>query len=226
MSYKVFRLTRNAFWGHYVTILRTLTKPASDRIRSTLKTLYLPLSHLVEYRGLIRSGPIQVLFMPRLCHVLNETVYLFTCLINYFISNRWWPTIWKRSNIVPVFFFKKESATDKTCYRLVSILTALSKLYELMFHQMYEAFYSRLSRKSIWLSEGTFVLQSASKNNWGLESIYWHKRACYSSGCWFNQGFYSVCHPLLLAKLKAYSVTDNDALELDNCSSFSKKTKC
>ena len=44
------------------------------------------------------------------------------------------------------FFFKKESATDKTCYRPVSVLTALSKLYELMFHQMYEAFYSRLSR--------------------------------------------------------------------------------
>ena len=123
MSYIVFRLTRNAFCGHYVSILWTLTKPGSDRIRSTHETLYLPLSHLVESRGLIRSGPrIQVLFMPRLCHVLDETVCLLTCLINYFISNRQWPTIWKRSNIVLVFLRKNgrrtRLATDQYLFSL------------------------------------------------------------------------------------------------------------
>ena len=67
-----------------------------------------------------------------------------TCLINYFISNRQWATIWKSSNIVPVF--KKESGTDKTCYRPVSVLTALSKLYEkVIFDQRYEALNWRLS---------------------------------------------------------------------------------
>ena len=55
-----------------------------------------------------------------------------------------WPTIWKSSNIVPVF--NKEISTDKTCYRPVSVLTALSKLHEkVIFDQMYEAFYWRLS---------------------------------------------------------------------------------
>ena len=122
MLYIVFRLTRNTFWGHYVSILLTLTKPGSDRIRSTHETLYLPLSHLVEYRGLIRSGPIQVLFMPSLCHVLDETVYLLTCLINNFISNRQWPTIWKRSDIVPVLLRKNvrwtRLATDQYLFWL------------------------------------------------------------------------------------------------------------
>jgi len=67
-----------------------------------------------------------------------------TCLINYFISNRQWPTVWESSNIASVF--KKKSATDKTCYRPVSVLTALSKLYEkVMFDQIYEAFYWSLS---------------------------------------------------------------------------------
>ena len=46
--------------------------------------------------------------------------------------------VWKSSDVFPVC--KKESATDKTCYRPVSVLTALSKLYEkLLFDQIYEA---------------------------------------------------------------------------------------
>ena len=40
-------------------------------------------------------------------------------LNNYFITNRQWPIVWKSSDVVPVF--KKESATDKTCYRPVSV---------------------------------------------------------------------------------------------------------
>ena len=50
-----------------------------------------------------------------------------TKLINYFITNRLWPTIWKSSNITPVF--KKTDETNKTCYRPVSVLPALSKIY-------------------------------------------------------------------------------------------------
>ena len=58
-----------------------------------------------------------------------------TCLINYFITTQQWPTVWKSSDIVPVF--KKESATEKASYRPVSVLTALSKIYEkVMFDQM------------------------------------------------------------------------------------------
>lgn len=39
-----------------------------------------------------------------------------------------WPTVWKSSNISHVF--RKGEETDKTCYRPVSVLTALSKVYE------------------------------------------------------------------------------------------------
>lgn len=46
-----------------------------------------------------------------------------TCLINYFIINRQWPTVWKSSDVVPVF--KKENMTDTPSYRPVSVLTAL-----------------------------------------------------------------------------------------------------
>ena len=67
-----------------------------------------------------------------------------TRLINCFITNRQWPIVRKSSDVVPVF--KKESATDKTCYRPVTVLTALWKLYEkVLFDQIYQAFYWRLS---------------------------------------------------------------------------------
>ena len=69
---------------------------------------------------------------------------LITRLINYFITNRQWPIVWKSSKVVPVF--KEESEPDNTCYRPVSVLTALLKLYEkVWFDQIYEAFYWSLS---------------------------------------------------------------------------------
>ena len=65
----------------------------------------------------------------RLLHLSSPVISEpLTCLINHLIINRQWPTVWKSSDIVPVF--KKDSMTDKTCYRPVSVLTALSKLYE------------------------------------------------------------------------------------------------
>ena len=124
------------------------------------------------------------------------------------------------------FFFKKESATDKTCYRPVSVLTALSKLYELMFHQMYEAFYSRLSRNLSDYLKGHSCCKALLKMTEDWRASIDIREPVTVVAVDLTMAFYSVCHPLLLAKLKAYSVTDNDALELDHCSSFSKKTKC
>ena len=66
-----------------------------------------------------------------------------TKLINYLITNRLWPTIWKSSNITPVF--KKADETNKTCYRPVSILPALSKIYEKVVAWLYHAFAPSLS---------------------------------------------------------------------------------
>ena len=65
----------------------------------------------------------------RLLHLSSPVISEpLTCLINHLIING------------------QDSMTEKTCYRPVSVLTALSKLYEkVMFDQIYEAFYWRLS---------------------------------------------------------------------------------
>ena len=49
-------------------------------------------------------------------------------LINFLIANRSWPNEWKCGNLTPVF--KKDENTRKENYRPVSVLMALSKVYE------------------------------------------------------------------------------------------------
>ena len=51
-----------------------------------------------------------------------------TCLINYLITSCSWPKVWKCSNVIPIH--KKSKETDKADYRPVSLLTALSKVFE------------------------------------------------------------------------------------------------
>ena len=68
-----------------------------------------------------------------------------TRLIYHFIANKLWPTVWNSSNITP--WFKKANEADKIYYSPVSILPALSKIYEnkVVADQMYSEFSPSLS---------------------------------------------------------------------------------
>lgn len=149
----------------------------------------------------------------RLLHLSSPVISEpLTCLINHFINNRQWPTVWKSSDIVPVF--KKGSMTDKTCYRPVSVLTALSKLYEkVMFDQIYEAFYWRLSPNLSGYLKGHSCCTALLKMTEDWRACLDRRETVAVVAVDLSKAFDSVCHPLLLAKLKAYGFTD-DALEL------------
>ena len=68
-----------------------------------------------------------------------------TRLINVLIANRSWPDEWKWGNLTLVF--KKDEDTRKENYRPVSVLTALSKVYEkVMYDQLYNTFCRHLSQ--------------------------------------------------------------------------------
>ena len=134
-----------------------------------------------------------------------------TRLINYFITNRQWPIVWKSSDVVPVF--KKESMTDKTCYRPVSVLTSLSKLYEkVLFDQIYEAFHWRLSPNLSGFLKGHSCCTALLKLTEDWRACLDRREAVAAVAIDLSKAFDSVCHPLLLAKLKAYGFT-HDALE-------------
>ena len=91
-----------------------------------------------------------------------------TRLINFLIANRSWPDEWKCGNLTPVF--KKDEDTRKENYRPVSVLTALSKVYEkIMYDQLYNTFLSPLVTKPLWISKEPFVLHRYSENDRGLQ---------------------------------------------------------
>ena len=91
-----------------------------------------------------------------------------TRLINVLIANRSWPDEWKWGNLTLVF--KKDEDTRKENYRPVSVLTALSKVYEkVMYDQLYNTFRRHLSQKPLWISKEPFVLHRSSENDRGME---------------------------------------------------------
>ena len=135
-----------------------------------------------------------------------------TKLINYLITNRLWPTIWKSSNITPVF--KKADQTNKTCYRPVSVLPALSKIYEkVVADQVYHAFAPSLSPNLSGYLTGHSCCTALLKTveDWRLSLD--NREAVATLAIDLSKAFDSVCHGLLLAKLRAYGFTDQ-ALEL------------
>ena len=135
-----------------------------------------------------------------------------TKLINYFITNRLWPTIWKSSNITPVF--KKTDETNKTCYRPVSVLPALSKIYEkVVADQVYHAFAPSLSPNLSGYLTGHSCCTALLKmvEDWRLSLD--NREAVATLAIDLSKAFDSVCHGLLIAKLRAYGFTDQ-ALEL------------
>ena len=93
-----------------------------------------------------------------------------THLINFLIANRSWLNERKCGNLTPVF--KKDEDTRKEYYRPVSVLTALSKVFEkVMYDQLYNTFCRPpLVTKPLWISKEPFVLYRSSENNRGLEN--------------------------------------------------------
>ena len=130
-----------------------------------------------------------------------------TKLINYFITNRLWLTIWKSSNITPVC--KKAGETNKTCYRQVSVLPALFKIYEqVVADQVYHAFALSLSLNLSGYLALHLCCTSLLKmeEDWRLSLD--NKEAVATLAIDLSKAFASVCHSQLLAKLRTCGFTD------------------
>ena len=93
---------------------------------------------------------------------------------------------------------------DKTCYLRVSFLTALSKLYEVLFDQIYEAFYWRPSPNLSGFLKGHPFYTALLKLTEDWRASLDRRKAVAAVAINITKAFDSVCHPLLLAELKAY----------------------
>ena len=100
---------------------------------------------------------------------------------------------------------KKSEETDKANYRPVSILTALSKVFErVMFDQMYEASQCKLSHKLSGYLRGHSCCSALLKMTEDWRASLDRREAVAAVAVDLSKAFDSVCHSLILAKLTAY----------------------
>ena len=132
--------------------------------------------------------------------VLTEEI---TQLINYLIMNQSWPTEWKSGNLTPVF--KKDEDTRKENYRPVSILTAISKVYEkVMFDQLYSALHEHLSPNLSGFLKKHSCCTALLKMTEDWRQSLDNREAVIAVAVDLSKAFDSINHNLLLAKLRAY----------------------
>ena len=123
-------------------------------------------------------------------------------MINFLIANRSWPDKWKCDNLTPVF--KKDEDTRKENYLPVSVLTALSKVYEkVMYDQLYNTFCRHLSQNlSRFLTNHsccTALLKMTEDWRRSLDN----RESAMAVAVDLSKAFDSINHNLLFAKLKA-----------------------
>ena len=105
--------------------------------------------------------------------------------------------------------YKKPEETDKTNYRPVSVLSALSKIYEkVMFDQMYSAICPHLSPNLSGFLKGHSCCTALLKMTDDWRGSLDDRKCVAAVTIDLSKAFDSVCHNLMLAKLKAYGFSE------------------
>ena len=129
-------------------------------------------------------------------------------LINFLIANRSWPDEWKCRNLTPVL--KKDEDTRKENYRPVSVLTALSKVYEkVMYDQLYNTFCRHLSQNLSGFLKNHSCCTALLKMTEDWRRSLDNRESAMAVAVDLSKAFDSINHNLLLAKLKAYGLSQS-----------------
>ena len=124
-------------------------------------------------------------------------------MINFLIVNCSWTDQWKCGNLTPVF--KKDEDTRKENYRPVSVLTALSKVYEkVMYDQLYNTFCRHLSQNLSGFLKSHSCCTALLKMTEDWRRSLDRRESALAVAVDLSKAFDSVNYNLLLAKLKAY----------------------
>lgn len=135
-----------------------------------------------------------------------------TNLFNYCIRTSTLPSDWKMSNVTPIH--KKDEATDKNNYRPVSVLPAITKLFEkVMSDQLYGSFAPILSSNMSGFLKGNSCATALIKLMDDWRSALDEKKEVGVIAIDLFKAFDCAWHNLLLAKVKAYGVQE-PALQL------------
>ena len=131
-----------------------------------------------------------------------------TKLFNYCIDVGEWPCQWKLSNVTPVH--KKDDKTSKANYRPISVLSVIPKVFEkLQFDQLYSVFTPVFSDNMSRFLLGHSCCSALLKLTDDWRQALDNKNDVAVIAIDLSKAFDSICHNLLLAKLKAYGVHDS-----------------
>ena len=137
-----------------------------------------------------------------------ETSELWLNLFNYCIDVGEWPCQWKLSNVTP--FHKKDNETSKKNYHPISVLSVITKVFEkLKFDQLYSVFTSVFSDNMSGFLRGHSCCSALLKLTDDWRQALDNKKDVAVIAIDLSKAFDSICHNLLLAKLKAYGVHDS-----------------
>ena len=141
--------------------------------------------------------------MPKILKFSAASIAVhLTKLLNLRISTSTWPTTWKLSHVTPVF--KKDDTTSVSNYRSCSVLSIIPKIVEkVMFDQLYDVFQPLFSSNMSGFLRGhsccTTLVKMVDDRRLALNS----KKVTGSIAIDLSKAFDSICHNLLLAKLRA-----------------------
>ena len=131
-----------------------------------------------------------------------------TNLINHCITINAWPSLWKHSNVSPVY--KKDSPTDKVNYRPVSVLTCFPKIFERVLHDQMLDFAKLIRSDSLsGLLKGDSCATVLLKMTDDFRASLNNKDHCTAIAEDVSKAFDSISHSLLISKLKAYGFTES-----------------
>ena len=131
-----------------------------------------------------------------------------TRLINVLIANRSWPDEWKCGNLTPEF--KKDEDTRKENFRPVSVLTGLSKVCEkVMYDQLYNTFCRHLSQNLSRFLKNHSCCTALLKMTEDWRRSLDNRESAMAVAVDLSKAFDSINHNLLLAKLKAYGLSQS-----------------
>ena len=150
---------------------------------------------------------------PKILKISTPAIAVpLTKLFNHCIDNSIWPTEWKHSNVIPAF--KKDDPTSKTNYRPINLLSEIPKVFEkIMFDQLYLAFSPIFSENMSGFLRGHSCCTALLKLTEDWRSALDDKKNVAVVAIDLSKAFDSLCHNLLLAKLKSCGV-GNSAIDL------------
>ena len=122
-----------------------------------------------------------------------------TTLFNYCIRTSTLPSSWKMSNVSPIY--KKGDTSDKNNYRPVSVIPAISKLFEkVLFDQLYSLFLPTFSPNMSGFLRGHSTATALIKLTDDWRKSLDEKQEVGVVAIDLSKAFDCICHNLLLVK--------------------------